>query len=184
MPLGSFEPLPFRHGCAATLSPFHGDSFWLVLPPACPERGGGFCEAKAGGVIKQLIALCLSQPLSHGLRRASSSCGEPFWCGANSNQKLSPQAGKVDTNGVSGRKGNGSEPPSFFTIPPQLRLRSAAPPQAVAPFYAAQARRAVPYPFAKRSFQYPHSPILYTCSRQRSLFAITPSASLESSCAR
>ena len=107
-----------------------------------------------------------------------------FWCGANSNQKLSPQAGKVDTNGVSGRKGNGSEPPSFFTIPPQLRLRSAAPPQAVAPFYAAQARRAVPYPFAKRSFQYPHSPILYTCSRQRSLFAITPSASLESSCAR
>ena len=39
MPLGSFEPLPFRHGCAATLSPFHGDSFWLVLPPACPERG-------------------------------------------------------------------------------------------------------------------------------------------------
>ena len=39
MPLGSFESLPFRHGCAATLSPFHGDSFWLVLPPACPERG-------------------------------------------------------------------------------------------------------------------------------------------------
>ena len=50
MPLGSFEPLPFRHGCAATLSPFHGDSFWLVLPPACPERGfepsapGGRCS--------------------------------------------------------------------------------------------------------------------------------------------
>ena len=50
MPLGSFESLPFRHGCAATLSPFHGDSFWLVLPPACPERGfepsapGGRCS--------------------------------------------------------------------------------------------------------------------------------------------
>ena len=24
MPLGSFEPLPFCHGCAATLSPFTG----------------------------------------------------------------------------------------------------------------------------------------------------------------
>ena len=47
---------------------------------ACPERGGGFCEAKAGGVIKRPIALCLSQPLSQSaLRRiASSPAGEPF----------------------------------------------------------------------------------------------------------
>ena len=46
-----------------------------------------------------------------------------FWCGANSNQKLSPQAGKVDTNGVSGRKGNGSKMPSYLAVPPQtIRL--------------------------------------------------------------
>ena len=90
-------------------------------------------------------------------------------------------AGKVARSAERGAAKNSRMP---RVIPPQLRLRSAAPPQAVAPFYAAQARRAVPYPFAKRSFQYPHSPILYTCSRQRSLFAITPSASLESSCAR
>ena len=80
MPLGSFEPLPFRHGCAATLSPFHGNSFWLVLPPACPERGGGFCEAKAGGVINSLAALCLSQPLSRLAATAprSGSLSERF----------------------------------------------------------------------------------------------------------
>ena len=43
-----------------------------------------------------------------------------FWCGANSNQKLSPQAGKVDTNGVSGRKGNGSEIPSAAICSPSV----------------------------------------------------------------
>ena len=97
------------------------------------------------------------------------------------NQKLSPRAGKVARSAERGAAKNSRMP---RVIPPQLRLRSAAPPQAVAPFYAAQARRAVPYPFAERSYQYPHSTILYTCSRQRSLLAITPSASLESSCAR
>ena len=51
-------------------------------------------------------------------------------------QKLSPQAGKVAANVMSSRKGNGSKLPSYFTVPPQLRLRSAAPPQAVAPFGA------------------------------------------------
>ena len=45
-----------------------------------------------GGVIKQLIALCLFQPLSHGLRRASSPCGEPFGL-CNTAPKLSPLAG-------------------------------------------------------------------------------------------
>ena len=38
----------------------------------------GFRVAKAGGVIKQPIALRLFQPLSHGLRRASSPSGEPI----------------------------------------------------------------------------------------------------------
>ena len=43
----------------------------------------------------------------------------------------------VDTNGVSGRKGNGSEQPSYFPIPPPLsRLTPTAPPHAEAPFGA------------------------------------------------
>ena len=40
----------------------------------------------------------------------------------------------VAANVMSSRKGNGSKMPSYLTIPHQLRLRSAAPPQAVAPF--------------------------------------------------
>ena len=48
-----------------------------------------------------------------------------FWCGANSNQKLSPQAGKVDTNGVSGRKGNGSEIPSAAICSPSVTAYAA-----------------------------------------------------------
>ena len=35
-------------------------------------------QRAAGGSHKQLAALCLFQPLSHGLRRASSPAGEPF----------------------------------------------------------------------------------------------------------
>ena len=39
--LGNFEPFPFRHGSRRDTFPARGDSFWLALPPACPERGGG-----------------------------------------------------------------------------------------------------------------------------------------------
>ena len=61
-----------------------------------PTSVVGFAKQKPEGLKRNSYPFCLSQPLSHGLRRASSPCGEPFWCGANSNQKLSPQAGKVD----------------------------------------------------------------------------------------
>ena len=39
--LGSFKPFPFRHGSRRDTFPARGDSFWVALPPACPERGGG-----------------------------------------------------------------------------------------------------------------------------------------------
>ena len=78
--LGSFEPFPFRHGSRRDTFPARGDSFWVALPPACHERGGGFRVAKAGGVINQLTSLRLFQPLRQSaLRRiASSPAGEPF----------------------------------------------------------------------------------------------------------
>ena len=47
------------------------------------------------------------------------------------NQKLSPRAGKVARSAERGAAKNSRMP---RVIPPQLRLRSAAPPQAVAPF--------------------------------------------------
>ena len=40
--------------------------------------------------------------------------------GGNTTQKLSPRAGKVDTNEVSGRKGNGSGMPSAVSYSPSV----------------------------------------------------------------
>ena len=90
-----------------------------------PTSVVGFAKQKPEGLKRNSYPFYLSQPLSHGLRRASSPCGGPFWCGANSNQKLSPQAGKVDTNGVSGRKGNGSEIPSAAICSPSVTAYAA-----------------------------------------------------------
>ena len=67
-----------------------------------------------------------------------------FWCGANSNQKLSPQAGKVDTNGVSGRKGNDSKLSSYFTVPPQSRLRLDSSPASGGAFWCLTNSRVKP----------------------------------------
>ena len=78
------------------------------------------------GLKKRVASLGIATPQSN-LRFASSPFGEPFWCGANSNQKLSPQAGKVDTNGVSGRKGNGSEIPSAAICSPSVTAYAATP---------------------------------------------------------
>ena len=57
--------------------PARGDSFWVVLPPACPERGGG-CEQSEQTEGLQRGCSCLRQPLSQfALRRiASSPAGE------------------------------------------------------------------------------------------------------------
>ena len=48
-----------------------------------------------------------------------------FWFTAN--QKLSPQAGKVAASAMSRRKGNGSEQPSYFPIPPQSACADSSP---------------------------------------------------------
>ena len=49
--LGSFKPFPFRHGSRRDTFPARGDSFWVALPPACPERGGGCeCNEQTEGV--------------------------------------------------------------------------------------------------------------------------------------
>ena len=69
---------PFGHSLrSCPLSPARGDSFWVVLPPACPERGGG-CEQSEQTEGLQRGCSCLRQPLSQfALRRiASSPAGE------------------------------------------------------------------------------------------------------------
>ena len=76
-----------------------------------------------GGVAARLL-LFASTPQSN-LRFASSPAGAPFGCGTSSNPKAVPACGE---SGTKCRKGNGSKMPSCLTIPPQLRLRSAAPP--------------------------------------------------------
>ena len=102
MPLGSFEPLPFRHGCAATLSPFHGDSFWLVLPPACPERGGGCeCNEQTEGLYRGCS--CLRQPLSQTFGLPAPRPGSLLDC-ASTNYKPALK-GEVDASATSRRRG-------------------------------------------------------------------------------
>ena len=68
------------------------------------------------------------------------------------NQQLSPRAGKVARSAERGAAKNSRMP---RVIPPQLRLRSAAPPFHGGAFgCAVQTQRTVPYPFAERSFQW------------------------------
>ena len=63
----------------------------------------GFRVAKAGGVIKRLIALCLSQPLSL-TSFDSSPAGEPF--GAVQTRRTVPYPSRSDRfNGVTGGAG-------------------------------------------------------------------------------
>ena len=59
----------------------------------------------AGGSHKQLAALCLFQPLSHGLRRASSPFGEPFGCGISSAYSAVPLRGAIVSMGLRGSPG-------------------------------------------------------------------------------
>ena len=59
----------------------------------------------AGGSHKQLAALCLFQPLSHGLRRASSPFGEPFGCGISSAYSAVPLRGAIVSMGLRGVQG-------------------------------------------------------------------------------
>ena len=67
--------------------------------------------------------------------RFASSLGEgAFWCVQPPPESCPRLRGKWTRTYVSGRKGSDSKMSSCLTVPPQLRLRSAAPPQAVAPF--------------------------------------------------
>ena len=50
---------------------------------------------------------CLRQPLSHGLRRASSPAGAPFGCGTSSNPKAVPACGGFEPSAPSGRCSEG-----------------------------------------------------------------------------
>ena len=62
-------------GQAATF-PARGESFWVVLPPACPERGGGCeCNEQTEGLHRGCCYL--RQPLSL-TSFDSSPAGEPF----------------------------------------------------------------------------------------------------------
>ena len=108
---------------------------------AVPVYVGSGCECNEQSKGERFkAAKCREMfPLSLTSFDSSPAGGGAFWhCtqGLILYFKLSPFTGKVDTNGVSGRKGDGSKLPSYFTVPPQLRLRSAAPPQAVEPFGA------------------------------------------------
>ena len=76
---------PFGHSLrSCPLSPARGDSFWVVLPPACPERGGG-CEQSEQTEGLNRGCACIRQPLSQSASRriSSSPAGEPFGAPTN-----------------------------------------------------------------------------------------------------
>ena len=63
-PPGCFEPFPFRPLTSfVSTFPARGDSFWVVLPPACPERGGGCEQSEQTEGLNRGFAIC-PQPLS------------------------------------------------------------------------------------------------------------------------
>ena len=97
-------------------------------------------QEQSGKVVTRLLVALASTSL---VREADSS----------TNQSCPRTRGKCC--GVSrDERGTAQSCQAVLPFPPQLRLRSAAPPQAVAPLGAVQARRTVPYPFAERSFQW------------------------------
>ena len=84
-----------------------------------------------GGVASRLL-LFASTPQSRLTPCQLPLTGAPFGCGTSSNPKAVPACGE---SGTKCRKGNGLEMLTAASYsPPQLRLRSAAPPHAVAPF--------------------------------------------------
>ena len=119
------------------------------------SHGGLTCAVKLClGVVGAVIggppvAIFFTSTPQSNLRFASSPAGEPFGLPQSNlrfasslsegafwhctTQKLSPRAGKVARSAERGAAKNSRMP---RVIPPQLRLRSAAPPHAVAPFGA------------------------------------------------
>ena len=78
-------------------------------------------QRAAGGSHKQLAALCLFQPLSHGLRRASSPFGEPFGCGISSAYSAVPLRGAIVSMGLRGVQGGLRGEIEIFPGPPAKR---------------------------------------------------------------
>ena len=76
----------------------------------------------AGGSHKQLAALCLFQPLSHGLRRASSPFGEPFGCGISSAYSAVPLRGAIVSMGLRGVQGGLRGEIEIFPGPPAKKV--------------------------------------------------------------
>ena len=75
MVLGSLEPLPFRHGYAATLSPHAGTAFgWSYRQPAL--KGEMANEVRRRGYKEACSSLSVSTPQSPD--GVSSPSGEPF----------------------------------------------------------------------------------------------------------
>ena len=62
--LDSFEFSPFGHSHPfVSTFPVNGESFWVVLPPACPERGGGCeCNEQPEGLKKKVDSLGIVNP--------------------------------------------------------------------------------------------------------------------------
>ena len=93
----------------------------------------------AGGSHKQLAALCLFQPLSHGLRRASSPFGEPFGCGISSAYSAVPLRGAIVSMGLRGVQGGLRGEIEIFPGPPAKKVIKmlicylfVSPPQSIA----------------------------------------------------
>ncbi len=82
-------------------------------------------QEQSGKVVTRLLVALASTSL---VREADSS----------TNQKLSPQAGKVDTNKVSDRKGCGIKLPSCFTVPPSASLTLSSSPASGGAFGSAR----------------------------------------------
>ena len=85
----------------------------------------GFRVAKAGGVIKRLIALCLSQPLSL-TSFDSSPAREPFGCSANTAYSAVPLRGAIVSMGLRGSPGGLRGEIEIFPGPPGKKVYSPA----------------------------------------------------------
>ena len=103
--------------------------------PYSNQRCGCECNEQTEGLHRGCCYL--RQPLSQSaLRRiASSPPGEPF--GLPPTKSCPHEMGKVAASVTSSRKGNGSEQPSYFPLPPQSACADSSPsgePFGVTPF--------------------------------------------------
>ena len=96
----------------------------LSLTDSSPVYGESGCECNEQTEGLQRSCYCLRQPLSHGLRRASSLFGEPF--SLPPTKKLSPQAGKVSRRSRDER-GTAKAAKQFYYSPSASLTLSSSP---------------------------------------------------------